>query len=356
MKLENLLQIREKVNEKTAFMGFDGFLDIVSHLSHGSKDVFQEMSTFGQFLIDRNEKSCALELQGRISKLGGNMPICANALAAFGIPVTCVGSLGDEKVEEAFLEMNPLCTLHPVAAPGRCLALEFEDNKLMLADMSGPAGMTWEGILNTLGHEKFIRMLEKASLIGMFNWGEIPNIKEVWAGVAEDILPKLSGKQRSTLFDLSDCSGCDSESILEILKVIASYKKYTKVVLSCNDNELIAMAKALGENGQDIVKMGEAVYQSGVVDVLVHHSLEYARVFDEDGISTVDNIHVENPVIVTGGGDHFNAGYALGMIAGLSGSDCALLGVTVSRLYVANGTSPDISVLLEDEALRKACD
>lgn len=350
MSFERLLQLASLPvpARPTAFMGFDGFIDTVGHLSHGNGQFFNSMAAMGRFLLERQENNCSLEVSRSVRKFGGNMPLCAHALASMGVPSVCLGAMGDGSVEPEFRAMSPLCSLYPVAMPGECLALEFMDSKLFLADTSGPKAMSWEGILETVGVEKLAEMAGKADLLGLFNWGELPNVQQIWEAFARDILPKLQFKAHTVVFDLSDCSGRSAESIQSAMNVMAKFKKYLYVVLSANDNELASIARALGSWEADHAVIGRAVYESGCVDMLVHHSLNYARVYSKGAIETVNGIHIENPVLVTGGGDHFNAGLCLGLLAGMGGNECAKLGNTVSRLYVSTGESPSMSDVLKE--------
>jgi hypothetical protein len=331
-----------------AFMGFDGFVDTVGRLSHGDGAAFGSMAAFGAFLMGRQEKNCSLEVRRSVRKMGGNAPICANALAQMGIPSACVGAMGIGAPEPAFAEMNPLCALWPVAMPGECLALEFADSKLFLADMSGPQGLTWETLTRAVGLEKLAEMANGADLLGLFNWGELPNIQQVWEGFAREVLPKLDGRRRTAVFDLSDCSGRNAAAISSALAVIRSFRRHMRVVLSANDNEILSIAAALGYRGEDTASAAATVYRSDAMDMLAHHALTYARVIDGGGAATVNGIHIDNPVLVTGGGDHFNAGLCLGLLAGLDASGCATLGNTVSRLYVSTGQSPELPEVLRE--------
>ena len=330
----------------SAFMGFDGFVDTVGRLSHGDGQPFGTMAALGAFLAGRGEKNCALEIGRSVRKMGGNSPICANALASMGIPVDCVGALGKGAPEPAFAAMDELCTLWPAAMPGECLALEFSDSKLFLADMSGPRELSWEGLTQAVGLDRLVGMAEKAALLGLFNWGELPNIQQVWEGFARDVLSALGRKDRIAVFDLSDCSGRSADAIRSALHVMSSFRQSMRVALSANDNEILSIAAALGYGGQDEAQAGAAVFRSGSMDMLMHHSLSYARVFDNGGCETVNGIHIDHPVLVTGGGDHFNAGLCLGLLAGLDGGRCAALGNTVSRLYVATGRSPSLEEVI----------
>ena len=77
-------------------------------------------------------KSTNIELVNQVTKLGGNGPIMANALASFGIAVTYIGNLGYPTLHPVFEPFAKVAEVHSIAEPGHTDALEFEDGKIML--------------------------------------------------------------------------------------------------------------------------------------------------------------------------------------------------------------------------------
>src|ERR1019366_10680887 len=77
-------------------------------------------------------KSTNVELVNQITKLGGNGPIMANALASFGIKVTYLGILGYPNLHPVFADFAKRAEVHSIAEPGYTDALEFDDGKIML--------------------------------------------------------------------------------------------------------------------------------------------------------------------------------------------------------------------------------
>jgi len=82
-----------------AFVGLDGFVDEIVHVvdKRQSAESFQRLATISQFaerLAGAANQSTNIELVTKITKLGGNGPIMANALASFGISVSYLGNLG----------------------------------------------------------------------------------------------------------------------------------------------------------------------------------------------------------------------------------------------------------------------
>jgi len=81
--------------------------------------------------------------------------------------------------------------------------------------------------------------------------------------------------------------------------------------------------------------------QTGVSTVVVH-PVTYALAVSKGFVSIVDGPYVAKPVITTGAGDHFNAGFCLGKLLGFDNECSTLLGVTTSGYYVRYGLSPGI--------------
>src|SRR5689334_22483537 len=80
----------------TAFVGLDGFVDEIIHVvdKRDNAESFARLPTIARLaerLAGAAGKSTNIELVNHLTKLGGNGPIMANALASFGIRVTYLG-------------------------------------------------------------------------------------------------------------------------------------------------------------------------------------------------------------------------------------------------------------------------
>lgn len=349
-KLQYLVSLPES-DRPRAVMGFDGYVDTVSRLAADVRSSYPDMVSFGQFLAGRQERSSALALDRRFRRFGGNMPICASALAALGIPVSCIGAMGSGTTSHVFSEMHERCTLHPVAEPGECLALEFAESKLFFADHKGVGDMNWQCIESAVGLDSITAMMGEAALIGLFNWGELPNMHDIWENLLRRVMPSLPGTDRWILFDLSDCSGRSAGELQAVMSLMGEYRRHGRVVLSVNDNELMTLANtapAIAISDQNFKNAGRILSTWNIADILVHHGGSSASVYMGDAGRTAQGEWVDDPSILTGGGDHFNAGLALGLLAGFDPLESAMVGNRVSHCYVRDGTSP----LFEDLALQ----
>src|SRR5271155_5683134 len=102
-----LLANAGRASTLTAFVGLAGFVVEILHAvdKRESAEVFQRLPTIAKLaerLAAAAGKSTNLELVSQMTKLGGNGPIMANALAGFGLQVTYLGLLGYPNLHPVF--------------------------------------------------------------------------------------------------------------------------------------------------------------------------------------------------------------------------------------------------------------
>src|SRR6266403_2078095 len=91
-----LLAGANRLSQMSAFVGLDGFVDEILHVvdKRESAEKYMRLPTIKQFaerLDAAAGRSTNVELVSQLTKLGGNGPIMANALATFGLKVTYLG-------------------------------------------------------------------------------------------------------------------------------------------------------------------------------------------------------------------------------------------------------------------------
>src|SRR5207248_5110133 len=121
----------------SAFIGLDGFVDEILHVvdKRESAEDYTRLPLIEQFasrLDAAAGHSTNVELVSQLTKLGGNGPIMANALASFGLKVTYLGILGYPNLHPVFADFGQRAEVYSIAEPGYTVALEFEDGKIML--------------------------------------------------------------------------------------------------------------------------------------------------------------------------------------------------------------------------------
>jgi hypothetical protein len=167
----DLLANAAKVSQMTAFVGLDGFVDEIFHVvdKRESSEKFTRVPTIEKFaerLAGAAGKSTNVELVSEITKLGGNGPIMANALASFGLQVSYLGILGYPNIHPVFADFAKHAEVWSIAEPGYTDALEFEDGKVMVGKHQSLKQMNWENIKNRFGQDKFAQQFTGADLVG----------------------------------------------------------------------------------------------------------------------------------------------------------------------------------------------
>src|SRR5262250_3229719 len=150
----------KRASQMTAFVGLDGFVDEILHVvdKRESAAKYHRLPTIAQLaarLAAAAGRSTNVELVSQLTKLGGNGPIMANALASFGLKVTYLGILGYPNIHPVFADFAKRAEAYSIAEPGYTDALEFEDGKIMVGKHQSLKQMNWENIKSRFGFEKF---------------------------------------------------------------------------------------------------------------------------------------------------------------------------------------------------------
>ena len=173
--------------------------------------------------------------------------------------------------------------------------------------------MTWARLLERVGAEGLVSLFAEADLVALVNWTMIPAMSAIWG----DLLSLLAARpvpQNSTrrfFFDLADPEKHDDPSVVSACRLLARFQEHGPTMLGLNEKEAFRVGRALG----------------------------YA--------ANVDGPFIENPLISTGAGDHFNAGFCLAKQLGLTDDEAATAAVGTSGYYVRHAVSPSLPQLAE---------
>ena len=180
-----------------------------------------------------------MELEGEHIKIGGNMPITANALGHLGIHVNCIGALGYPHPHDIFKALHSNCDLYSFADPGTCTAFEFNDGKIFFGHIGTLNKLGWNRIKIIMGLDTLVKLYAESDLLCIVNWSEIDRSTDIWKGLLNEVLPAYKQKhhKQTAFFDLSDCSKRPPASVMEALTLLQEFSKFTKVILSLNRNE-----------------------------------------------------------------------------------------------------------------------
>ncbi len=351
-----LLASVERASWMRAFVGLDGFVDEIVHAvdKRDNAESFQRLPTITSFsdrIAAAAGQSTNIELVNQRTKLGGNGPIMANALARLGLKVTYVGALGYPTMHPVFNEFARRAEVHSIADPGHTHALEFEDGKVMLTKSAHYSEITWPNVQARYGRNKFIQNFSSADLVGFVNWTMVPYMSDIWAALLAEFCPSPGGVKNKIFFDLADPEKRTPKDILRALDLIAAFEKFFEVILGLNEKEAYEIGDVLGLGTKHRTRDGLAALAREIqkrvpVSSLVVHPVSFALAAAQGQVALVDGPFVERPLITTGAGDHFNSGFCLGKLLGFDHAFCLLIGVTTSGYYVRSAQSPSIDDLV----------
>ncbi len=344
-------------NQLTVFAGLDGFVDEIIHLvdKRDHAESYRRLPTIGglaQRIAGAAGKSTNIELVNQLTKLGGNGPILANALATFGLKVIYLGALGYPHIHPVFSSFGQRAEVHSISEPGYTDALEFEDGKLLFGKLHHLKEVNWPNIQSRFGRERFTQCFGRADLVAFVNWTMIPYMTDIWAALQQELCPGLDGPRRLMFFDLADPEKRNVSDISRALEHVVRFHQYFDVILGLNEKEAHELSKVLGidpkpSTPEGLADLARELLAKLPIDTIVIHPVRYALAAHRAGAQVVEGPYVANPLITTGAGDHFNAGYCLGRLLGLDNRLSVLTGVTTSGFYVRTAQSPSIPDLAE---------
>jgi sugar/nucleoside kinase (ribokinase family) len=348
----------------SALIGLDGFVDEIIAVvdKRQDKDRYTPVKTIsdlGNKILKAAQQSSNYELLVKQTKLGGNGPIMANALAAAGLSVTYIGNLGHPALHPVFNEFAERATIISIAEPGHTDALEFEDGKLMLGKHQTLADVNWQNMMDRVGKERLTDLSAKAKLIGMVNWTMLPQMSHIWAKFREEILPLIDRNDRKFFVDLADPEKRTHQDILEALNLLTKFQESVDVILGLNLKEASEVLEVLGLPAP---KDAEAAIEETATVIRKKLNLSTVVVHPRRGAAAATATHsakfagpfVQHPKISTGAGDHFNAGFCLGRVLEFSLEESLCTGVATSGYYVRSAESPSATKLAEFIAMLPA--
>ena len=353
-----LVAAASRVPKLTATIGLDGFVDSIIAVVDKRENAtsFRRVPTlaaFGQRIARAAGQGTNAELVVERVKLGGNGPIMANALAAAGVQVNAVGSLGYPSVHAAFAELQRRATVVSIAEPGYTDALEFDDGKLMLGKHAALADVTWANLVARMGRERLLAAFTRADLVGLQNWTMLPFMSDIWQHVLDELCPNLpAAPRRQFFFDLADPEKRDPQDIRQALTLIARFQQHFDTCLGLNEKESFEIAPVLGYKGATdgtaaVREVARFVWDKLRISTVVVHPRAYAVAASAGGVVEVAGPFTAKPLISTGAGDHFNAGFCLGKLFGADDAVALQLGVGTSGYYVRKAASPTVAELTE---------
>ena len=303
-----------------------------------SLDAYTPVPTIGAFgeLVTRAAGHSSLrEIVVTAVHPGGCAINMGDGLAALDIPVDCFATLGDPPHPAFSAVTARFRSTHSWGRePGRTLAYEFQDGKLMFSSVAQLAELNAEKIDALIANGVYAEACGRSAMIALTNWTLYPHMTSVWDRLQKQVYGALPHRPRFFI-DLVDPSCRTSADIRAMLDVLPGFESTGALTLGLNGNEANILARLLdlpvGDGSLDAsVTLAESLHQKlGISEVLIHH-IKFAALAGAHGVASVNGPWCSAPKKSTGAGDRFNAGYALG---------CLLEAPPLERLVCATATS-----------------
>lgn len=311
----------------------------------------ETIDRFGDLVKNAAGHSSLREIVVTQTDPGGCAINMGDGLTTMGVGVTTFATVGDP-IHAAFYSYSQKATLTSWGRePGRTLAYEFADGKLMFSSVSHLSEFTPDYVRARLADGTFAAACRQADLIAFLDWTLYPHMTACWELLAADVFAKLA--HRPMLFldlvDPASRSRGDIEALLQRLPILNSV---TKTTLGLNQNEANILCEILGLSHEKRPAMDGAAEQASrlrdalAIDEVVLHATRFAVLAIDGATAAAPGPYCEKPVKSTGAGDRFNAGYALGLMLKLSPEERLYLGNATSGAYVRTGFSPSIEAVI----------
>lgn len=337
--------------------GFDGFVDEMITVvgERASLEKFApvpDIATFGALVSAAAGHSSLREIVVNDVHPGGCAVNMGDGLAALGVAVDCFATLGEPPHPAFAATTARFRSAHSWGRePGRTLAFEFADGKLMYSAVRQLQEFTPEDVRCRLRNGAYRGACEEAGVVVLTDWTLYPHMTGVWRLLLDEVFSKLEHRPHF-FFDLVDPSSRSADDIRAMLETLPAFGPCGPVTLGLNGNEANILARLTGlreasPEREDVLRLARDLRSRlGVATVAIHRN-KFAVAAGAVDAAAVDGPHCARPVKSTGAGDRFNAGYVLGLLLGSGLEPCLTLGCATAGLYVRTAASPGREALAE---------
>lgn len=361
--LSKMDQFEKDVPNKIVLLGFDGYVDSLYSLVHSRESATEwekmgSMKEFGRRILDTAGSSCNIERVLKKNLAGGFGPNTARAISHFGANVNLIGALGYPHKNSLFLEYPDTVKSFSIKNPGTTAAYEFDDGKVMTTDFGNINNITWDLIIERVGRDKFIGLIEESDAIGQGHWALVPNMTQFWEKMTEEVFPNVSdARDKIFLVDVADMKKRDNESVNSMLYALQKVDEHMPAVLAMNDKETADISRVLTaedcpfdtkglseiKSRDDYVEFGKKANEILDLSYIVTHDPHFATITTRDAHCWVTEGYTAKPRFTTAAGDHFTGGTMMGLVCGLDPAEAIVIGNALTAIFVRTGVSCGIA-------------
>jgi len=219
----------------------------------------------------------------------------------------------------------------------------------MLTETSDAAALDWEMLQDRIDPEILAEHLDGADILGVGYWTVTTALPELVANIVEKAWDLQESPPERVFFDPGDVHNLPDETAREGASNLTRITETVPVTVSANRFETERLVSVLnGPVADSLYENAKRALEGLGVDRFVAHSPSLSVTATETETVGIRVPTVENPAMTTSAGDHFNAGYLLGCLAGLSPGATTVVANALAAEFVRTGSPPDY------EAIRSA--
>jgi sugar/nucleoside kinase (ribokinase family) len=337
--------------------GFDGFVDemisvVAERQNLTTFKAVPDIGTFGGLITQAAGHSSLREIVVNAVHPGGCAVNLGDGLAALGVPVDVFATLG-QPMHPAFAEtLAKFRSCHSWGKePGRTLAFEFNDGKLMFSAVSQLADFTPGHVERMLADGAYAKACAQARVIALTDWTLYPHMTAVWRLLQEKVYARLTHRP-AFFIDLVDPSSRSAADIRAMLDTLPGFETIGPLTLGLNGNEASVLARVLGlppaanEPAAMLALAAELRPRLGISEVVVHQP-RFAVTATAQAQLGIAGPFCEKPKKSTGAGDRFNAGFVLGKLLGVGAEAGLACATACSGFFVRHARSATLTELAE---------
>jgi sugar/nucleoside kinase (ribokinase family) len=339
--------------------GFDGFVDEMISVvgERRTLDDFArvpDIGTFGALIASAAGQSSLREIVVTAVQPGGCAVNLADGLSSLGATVDCFATIG-EPPHPAFGDIAVKCHgFHSWGRePGRTLAFEFDDGKVMFSAVQQLAGFTPQSVRHLLTDGTYTAACEDAQVIALTDWSLYPHMTQVWRLLQSEVFSLLTHRP-AFFIDLVDPASRSVADIHAMAAILHEFEPVGPVTLGVNGTEANELCQAhdvasapADATPEQILQQAFALRDLLGVNRVVIHRVRFAVSAAAECGSVQPGPYSAGTKKSTGAGDRFNAGFCLGLALGLDDSESLVLGCAASGFFVRNARSASRQELVD---------
>jgi hypothetical protein len=339
-------QLPETLGGDSVAFGFDGVVDTVREIIDERQDGAEytpvtELAAVGDRIQESVDikSSATFEWTEEATRTGGHVCHLTRALGTLEYEPTMIGTLG-EPIDPVFRDEFERYPKVSIGQPGQTDAVEFDDGKLMLTQPGDYRTLDWETLCDCIDVADLAERIDGRRLLGLGYWSVTPSFPDLLDGLREELWPLLSSPPEHVLADPADLRHVPPADLRGGASAFAALDDVVEVTVSANRSECQVIASVFGDDVDEFEETVQVAREALGVHRFVGHGVDRSASSTATETASIAVPTVENHVLTTSAGDHFNAGLAVGLLTDVDEDAALVLGNSLAGWFVRNGTGP----------------